>query len=379
MPFLLIIILILSLTSPLAAEVFSISGYCRDSALLRRQTVGSKTTSNFDNFLTARQNLKFYPVPSLTLGVELRERLCSGQSIQTWLAAFDAGGSSGYFKWRRNFADEKKFALTGEIDRLWLDCEKGNAQLTFGRQRIAWGTNLVWNPLDIFNPSSPLDFENEEKPGGDAARLQIYTSSVAKVEAAVEARRDEEPAAAALIKQNAKDYDLYFIAGRREGEILGGMAWAGDISDGGFRGETLFRRRKSAPTKSVVDAQVALSGDYTFHNSLYLHSEVLYNSAGVGGAAGGLRLEEAARLRLLSPARWSLFGEIAGNVNPLARAGVSGILNPDDHSYYLAASFQASVFENVDFSTLALILGGESGTEFGEGEEAFIVRLKWSF
>ena len=46
--------------------------------------------------------------------------------------------------------------------------------LRIGRQRINWGVNLAWNPNDLFNAYSLIDFDYQERPGSDAIRFQYY-------------------------------------------------------------------------------------------------------------------------------------------------------------------------------------------------------------
>ncbi len=76
---------------------------------------------------------------------------------------------------------------------------------------------------------------------------------------------------------------------------LAGVSWVGDILDAGFRGEVLVSQ---APNKSDTNSiyialgesslssfdkpliSVSLSGDYTFPNTFYIHTEILYNNNG---------------------------------------------------------------------------------------------------
>ena len=37
-----------------------------------------------------------------------------------------------------------------------------------GRQQVNWSTALIWNPMDILNPVSPLQLEPDERVGVDA-------------------------------------------------------------------------------------------------------------------------------------------------------------------------------------------------------------------
>ena len=336
-------------------------------------TPGSR---RLDNFLTARQNLRWFASPEVTAGMELKEQSFSGKSVSDWLASTQAKGGAGYFGWSKTILNEPDFALTAKLDRAWLDYTQQTWQLTVGRQRIAWGTNLVWNPIDIFNPSSPLDFDNEEKPGGDGIRIQRYIGAAAKFEAAFEARREKPSTAAGLFKTNFRGYDLFLMVGSREGDMVGGFAWAGQVGGAGFRGEALTTTPAQNAAETVTEA--ALSADYAFPNSIYIHSEALYNSLGAGGA-GGYKWELAAEEGWLTPARWSLFGEISAHPTPLLLMGAGFIWNPNDGSSYLTPSIYYSLWENVDAGALALLSQGKTGTEFGDGGRVYLARLKWSY
>jgi hypothetical protein len=166
---------------------------------------------------------------------------------------------------------------------------------------------------------------------------------------------------------------------------LGG-SWAGDIGGGGFRGEIALSQQPAETGFGLLDfsrsdalaTSIALSGDYTFPSSLYLHTEVLYNSAGVTRDAGAFA-HQAQMLGLLSPARWSLFGEVSYDISPLIRGSVFAIHNPVDHSNVLVPSIAWSLVTNLDLTVLGLIFRGEPLTEFGGYGTSGYVRLKWSF
>ena len=63
------------------------------------------------------------------------------------------------------------------FDRLFIEWNKEKWNIRIGRQRINWGINLAFNPNDIFNAYNFLDFDYEERPGVDAARVQYYYGS----------------------------------------------------------------------------------------------------------------------------------------------------------------------------------------------------------
>jgi len=284
-----------------------------------------------------------------------------------------------YFNWERVWYDSDFLLLSSKIDRFWIDYTAGEWELQAGRQRIAWGTNLVWNPVDIFNPSSPFDFDNEEKPGADGARVIWYTSAVTKLEAAVTIPRDyHHPTGAIQWKGNISGYDLFVMAGKKGTDLTVGGAFAGSIKGAGFRGELLCAIPDSLG--SATPAWTAsVGGDYTFQNSIYLHSQLLYQSYGTIGNAGGLNSLTAYTEGWFSPARWSWFGQVSGELHPLVRGDLSTIVNPMDGSFYLAPTLSWSALTNLDIVLSGMIYEGGAETEFGSNSDMVLLRGKYTF
>lgn len=263
----------------------------------------------------------------------------------------------------------------------------GPWQITAGRQRVAWGTNLVWNLIDLFNPYNILDFDYEERPGVDAVHIQYYTSPVTKIEGVVKPGvTDRTTTYAAKLTAHAGTFDLHLMAAENDARWIGGLAWAGDLWGAGFRGEATVTGMNDDialhagldPSTPRTVAAAAVSADYTFSSSLYLHTEAMYNQLGLTRNAETFRLQSVA-LNMRSPARWSTYWEIAEDVSPLVRASIFAIVNPSDGSFVLAPTLTCSVATNLDATFLALAFHGDTGTEFGgEGTTAF-ARLKWSW
>ncbi len=86
-----------------------------------------------------------------------------------------SGGATRYRAWQASWAwaTESNVSAT-----LWLD----RANVTFvlpwldvivGRQAITFGKAYFWNPLDVFLPFDPRQFDRDYKAGVDAVRLNI--------------------------------------------------------------------------------------------------------------------------------------------------------------------------------------------------------------
>jgi hypothetical protein len=348
-----------------------------------------------DHLIHLRLNTRWYATQSITAAIELRFRAFYGESVETIpfykeliqtehdFAELDA------FLWE----SEKSLGYL-EIDRLWIDYYKNNLQVTLGRQRVAWGTCWVWNPTDLFNPLNVLNFDYEELPATDAIRGQYYTGAVTKIDAAYKPAKDpNNQILAGLWSVNKWDYDFNFIAGMRYKRWLGGFSWVGDILDAGFRGEVLVSQAPEMPDSNFIYkligqpslsswdkpiVSLALSGDYTFPNTFYIHTELLYNNLGKTNNTF-LFQQEANTLGLLTAARLAVYQEFAYDITPLMRGSLFGICNPTDKSFVIVPSLSYSLITNLDLYLISMFFEGDPLTEYGEYGTSFYARIKYSF
>lgn len=350
----------------------------------------------YDHTIHTRLNTKYFFSESFSAAGEFRFRTFLGNSVSKIPDFSDLiRTNQPLFDLDLMLWNSKSSTGYAEIDRLFIDYNLDNVHLSIGRQRIAWGTSWVWNPTDLFNPLSILDFDYEELPGNDALRIQYYTGAVSKIEFAVAPNRKKEKfTAAGLISYNAFNYDFNFLAGVKNRKWVTGFSWAGDISGAGFRGEFLMRDKpdkinryeniyatyneKSLASFDKAIISFVLSGDYTFPNSFYIHTELLYNNIGKTDRIG-LFTQEANELGLLSASRLSLFQEFSYNISPLTRGSVFGIFNPDDKSFVIVPSVNYSIITNLDFYIIALFFKGKPLTQYGDYGNSLFLRLKYSF
>jgi hypothetical protein len=368
----------------------SVSGYVRENPIFWESAPVYGAEHLFGNLLHLRQNLLWYPSSSVTAALEVKERVIAGDDSGQFAELIaPQNARRPYFDWTRSAEGDAGYA-DASIDRLWIDVTSGKLEIRAGRQRIAWGTNLVWNPIDIFNPSSFLDFDDVEKPGTDAARLQYYLGPASEIDVAWAPGRESEGTDAAVrIMANRWGYDLMVLGGRRGEDNVLGLAWSGSIAGGGFRGEALWGKPRdddhgsdddgSGSGNSASYVNASISGDYAFPNTVYLQISVLYVSRGTTSKAGGNEIIEAYLRGDLSPARCSLFTEVAKDLSPLWHADVSAIVNPSDASFYAGPSLKWSAAQDIDVTAAALLFGGRTGTEFGDQGRIWMVRAVYSF
>jgi hypothetical protein len=370
------------------SQEVTVRGYLKDLSGWTDQAASTAGTEigRFQNILHNRLNARYYPASTWAFACDLRTRLIFQEGFNR-NAAFRSqlDGWADLVDLSAILIDHRDAVLVSQVDRLYADWTAGQLQLTIGRQRIAWGTNLVWNPTDLFNPFSVLDFDYEERPGVDGLRAQLFTGATSKIEVAIvpgKAKRNRT--IMGLVRLNRWDYDFNLMGGVFQDGYVFGLSWEGQILDGGFRGEARWSGNQLM-TDLVTRADyrrsyftAAISGDYTFPNSLYLHTELLYNGDGATEHAG-LQWAVALARRELSPGRWSIYQEVSFDLSPLFRGSLFGLANPIDKSRIVVPSVNWSVATNWDLLLIAVVSGGEQQTEFGQTGSSAFVRVKWSF
>jgi hypothetical protein len=249
-----------------------------------------------------------------------------------------------------NIIKNKDLVFNINIDRLYYQYSKDKVEFTVGRQRINWGRTLVWNPNDIFNASSFLEFNYEEMPGADAARLVYYSSGNSSYDLAVKLDSGQRVTAAAKYGFNYKYTDIQVLAGVFNDDLVAGFGWAGNIKQVGFKGEfTLF-----VPTSdTLLDTKLVgtISADYSFNNGLYVLGQVLYSPLDDNAifnpfsvAGGNLNA------RNLSFAEWNIVVQGSYSFNPLFSATLALMSFPDQESVLIFPSFNYSLANNLDMN-----------------------------
>ena len=383
------ILLISSFTAFSQTDKLTINGYVKNLYMYYKPELtlpGIDANHLSSNLIHNRLNFRWYASRQFTIAVETRNRLYSGQLIREFPLYKDLiDNDPGFFDLAFMMASGKSWFLYTNVDRAWMDFTKGRWQITAGRQRVNWGVNLVWNPNDIFNTFDYFDFDYEERPGSDALKFQYYTGVTSSAEIVYKIQKNHvenktESTVACRYRFSKFSYDIQFIGGRMPNDYVLGTGWMGDIRGGGFRGEIswFIPNEHDGINKNAIVATI--SGDYTFKNSLYAHSAILYNSLGKAGKAGTRGFFDMnVSAKMLSYARANLFGQLSYPFTPLFTAGVSGIINPCDRSSFLGPLFTYSLGNNLEVMLTGQLFFGEEGTEYGELGVASYGRLKWAF
>ncbi|MEO9964655.1 MAG: hypothetical protein ABJF11_02630 [Reichenbachiella sp.] len=336
-----------------------------------------------DNFLHNRFNYDWYLSDQITFKTSMRNRFFWGELVTTAPTLYSSlGEDQGYFDLSILWSNGSNTALHTIFDRMNLTYQKDQLEIIIGRQRVNWGTALIWNPNDIFNTYSFFDFDYEERPGADAVQINYYTGAASSL-SLVYALADhiEESTLAVKYKFNTHTYDIQILAGYQDEFLIAGAGWAGDISGAGFKGEgSYFIPKDDDHGETQFVGTVEL--DYTFTNGIYLQTAYLFNSSGINEKSANYSafyLDRSLSAQTLSPARHNLFFQVSGSLSPILSTAFATMLNPKDGSLFLGPNFTWSVVENFDFLVAAQLFRGDSMTLYGDGGSLIFGRFKYSF
>ncbi len=333
-----------------------------------------------ENLLHNRLNFKGYISDKITLAVELRNRLFTGDMVRYGRPyAGMIGEDDGLVDMSWNLVEEQSFLLNTTIDRVWFDLHYNKFQVTLGRQRINWGQTFVWNPNDIFNAYSYFDFDYVERPGSDAVRLQFFPSSSSAAELVLKVNSDNDVTAAGLYRFNTWGYDIQFLAGMMNSEdIVIGTGWSGSLGSFGFRGEGTWFAPYEDYSGSESTILITSGLDKVFKDNSIAQLQLMYCNNPLDLNSIGSLYSRNFTSKDLAFSKFSAFGQFTWAATPLLNLTLAAMWFPDLKGYYAGPSVDYSLAENLDFSLIWQHFYAVMNGEDSKINMAFL-RLKFSF
>ena len=248
-------------------------------------------------------------------------------------------------------------ALWHRIDRLSIGWSNRQWRVRLGRQALSWGNGLIFQPVDVLNPFSPVAVDTEFKPGDDMLLIERRFSSGQELQAIGVARRggggDVQASSGSYgIRWHAPigESDLEVFAMRHYEDSIMGLGFAQPVGELLFRGDLIMTRteagahRLSAVVNSDAtfvwgETQVNLWVEY-FHNGFGEDAPRLDNLR--QGLAERLERGEltnvgkhylAVSVRLTPGSRWNYGGLLLTNLDDgslLTQVGLNFL--PSDYS-----------------------------------------------
>lgn len=323
-----------------------------------------------DNLLHNRIRFKAYLSNKITTVVEMRNRIFYGEAtrLNPYLGKV-LEQDNGQVDLSFVPLERKSVVIHSILDRAYMKYSEDNWELTLGRQRINWGVNLAFNPNDLFNAYSLVDFDYQERPGVDAVRFQYYGDDMSSFEGAVQIGNSlDSSVIAGLWKFNKWKYDFQFLAANYFKDIAVGTAWAGNIKNAGFKTEVSYFQPKTNFFESNGALSLSTTIDYSFKKGTYINASILYNSSGKNKPINSSNLFQTfigdISAKSLMPSKWTYFGQVSGAFNPA--------LNGSFAVFYMQginlALFMPSIIYNIN-DDWELMLTAQSA--FGELKTKF--------
>lgn len=363
--------------SVILSKKLTLSGYIKNLETLNFDRNFDELISG--NLIHNRINVKWKPSQKITTAAEFRNRLFWGEVVKsTPDFAGQLRNENEKFDLQKAWIQNASLVLHTNVERLYIDYTNSDLNVRLGRQRINWGVTGTWNPNDIFNVYSFLDFDYEERPGVDGGKFQYTINNALNVELAYAATNGKKADVAGLkYALNRWNYDIQLITGWYNEHPTVGAGWAGYIKDAGFKGELQYF---FADKDSSDHFNIALEGDYMFKKGWYVNLGLLFNHNGLykpvnAGNAIDLKISP----ENLMPTRWNFIVTTAKEISPLCAANMSVLYAPGTNFLILFPSLQYNAATNLDVDFVWQSFFAEFSNRFKAFNHNCFLRIKWSF
>jgi hypothetical protein len=266
-------------------------------------------------------------------------------------------------------SDVNNLGLYNELDRAAVTFRFPFADLSLGRQAVAWGSSRIVNTTDVIVPVEISTLDTEYREGVDALRLRIPLGAMHEIDLGYvfgKEFRFDRSAAFGRAKLYVLETDVGALAMLFQENLMIGLDLARAIGDAGSWLEAAY------VVPDVVggfddpwaDGYFRISSglDYNLSGELYGYVEYHFNSPGAADASGYLQLPDDPAYS--GGATYLLGRHYLGvgatyNLTPLLPATGRLLANLNDLSVMLSLSVEYNIKENV-------YLGGGCYLGFGE-------------
>jgi hypothetical protein len=305
-----------------------------------------------------------------------------------------------HFRWRHR------------LYRGYVKYEGANLHFTAGRQRIAWGTGRLWNPIDRLSAIGPLAIEDDEFAGIDAIEARWMWTGFDYLQAVAAPGDDARESRYALrVHGVVRNVDASLMAGVFEKAPAVGADFSGNLGGGAWRLEAIWTDPErevwllgeAAPREPPQFWQAVFSVDTTLSigPGIYVLAEHLYdgNALGFGRGRAGTLLplfspvgggplgdlpapHGSARFagsRVVSLASHTTGGQVGADVTAALRADLLVLYDWSGESAAFAPVVSYSGWNSFELRIGAQLFAGPRRSQFGAHEAIAYARVEWFF
>ena len=176
--------------------------------------------------------------------------------------------------------------LYHNLDRASINYSNEYADISIGRDAIAWGSARIINPTDVVAPFSFDQLDTEDRVGVDAIRIRIPIGVLGEVDTGYVIGEKFDYAKSALYLRtqlNAVETDFSISLIQFQRNLLAGIDITRGIGGAGFWLETAYVFTEpfmdmNSASDNYLRSSIGL--DYSFNGSLFTFIEYHFNGAG---------------------------------------------------------------------------------------------------
>ncbi|MBS1528762.1 MAG: hypothetical protein JSU01_00520 [Bacteroidetes bacterium] len=358
------------------ASSFFLNGYIKD---MQTFSIDSNFRNvEWGNLIHNRVNLKWKPSEKITGAVEVRSRILYSDAPELPAGSIAVRNANEYLNMQEVWVNNHSVVFTSNVERLYFDYRTEKFNLRVGRQRINWGMATTWNPNDIFNSYNFLDFDYEERPGTDGAKLKYMLGNTSNLEfACAHTSISNGNIAAVKYSLNKWNYDFQIITGVYYNKPTAGVGWTGYIGDAGFKGEAQYF---SAGRDSTGHLNLTMETDYKFAGDWYVNFGLLYNNYGLSGPVDAINaIDLNLSPKNLMPTKWNLILTTTKQFSPRLSASTTLLFSPGTNFFILFPSLQYNLMTNLDLDVFWQSFFAEVNNDFKAMRHLGYLRLKFNF
>lgn len=172
------------------------------------------------------------------------------------------------------------------LDRASMQFSTSFADITIGRDAIAWGSARTINPTDVIAPYTYDQLDTEDRVGVDAIRIRIPVGILGEIDTGYVIGSDFKFNKSAFFLRtqlNAAETDYSVLLLEYQRDLLIGLDITRGIGGAGFWLESAYvfsNMFYDEPTESVNYLRSSIGFDYSFGGETYAFIEYHYNGAG---------------------------------------------------------------------------------------------------
>ncbi len=362
-------------------DKISFSGYLR---YMNSSSVINSDSTIKDNLIHNRLRIKLDLNSRFNAVVEMRNRAFFGQAtkINPNLGNI-LNNDLGELDLSFVPYDQKELVIHSIFDRAYIKYSSDKWELRIGRQRINWGVNLAWNPNDLFNAYSLIDFDYQERLGVDALRLQYYIGEMSTIEISAQPGMNiDESIFAGLWKFNLNGSDFQFLFGNYYEDVAIGFGLATNIKNAGVTIESTYFNPKNN-SKTSEGLSTSFSVDYSTKSGIYFNSSFLFNSLGSTKKSTddnlfGSFLTDISAKRLM-PSKLTYFTQVSGNFTPAINGSMTIFHMKGEEMLLIMPSITYEIKENLDTMLLAQLIYNQIESNFNSMGVGIFLRCAYNF